>query len=375
MNAAHPRPGAPAAPLAGVRLLELGGQGPGPFGSMMLAELGADVVRVDRPDRASFPGDPRLDGLNRGKRSVAADLKSDEGRDLVRRLAHAADVVIDPFRPGVSTRLGLGPDELLRENPLLIYVHMTGWGQRGPLAQAAGHDINYLALSGALHAIGPADGPPSVPLNLVGDFGGGGAYLVVGVLAALRQRDVTGRGGVVDVAIVDGVAHLMTGTYALMNAGVWTDERAVNLLDGGAPFYGVYGTADGRYVAVGAIESKFFAALVSTLGIAVDPVDQNDRATWPHLRSALTEAFARRTRDEWERVFAQVDACVTPVLSLREAAAHPHYVARRTVVRHEQTITSLPAPRISTYVSPSPTPPPVPGQDQTGVVLDWLGED
>ena len=359
-------------PLAGCRVVELGGIGPGPFAGMLLADLGAEVVRVDRPERAREPdaGGP-ADVLNRGKRSVVLDLKRRAGATALLQLVESADVLIEGFRPGVTERLGIGPHDCLARNPRLVYGRMTGWGQDGPLAAAAGHDLTYIALTGALGAIGDADGPPQIPLNLVGDFGGGGCYLVIGVLAALHAAERTGRGQVVDAAIVDGTAHLLASTFAKLGRDEWTDERGVNRFDGGWPFYAVYGTKDGRHVAVGALERKFYRSLVELLDLGVDPDQQHDRSTWPQLRQLLEKRFAERTRDEWAALFEGTDACVAPVLSLTEAAAHPHLAARGTLTAPGGVVQPAAAPRFSaTPSAPGPAAPAV-GADTRAVFRDW----
>ncbi|MEV0627830.1 CaiB/BaiF CoA transferase family protein [Nonomuraea wenchangensis] len=359
-------------PLSGVKVLELGGIGPGPFAGMMLADLGADVVRVDRPGGgAFFPGLEHLDLLNRGKRSVVLDLKRPEAVAAVLSMAAAADVLIEGYRPGVAERLGLGPEACHARNPRLVYGRMTGWGQDGPMAQQAGHDIGYIALTGALHAIGEAGGPPQIPVNLVGDFGGGGNYLVIGVLAALREADRSGQGQVVDAAIVDGTAHLLAGTHMMLATGTWADERGVNLLDGGAPFYAVYETADGRHMAVGALEPKFYAELLTALELDEDPARQHDKARWPALRDKLAAAFASRSQAEWSAVFAGSDACVAPVVGLREAADHPHIKARGSIVEHEGLLQPAPAPRFSRTPTALGTPPPAPGRHTLEVLEEW----
>ncbi|MFJ9127725.1 CaiB/BaiF CoA transferase family protein [Streptomyces sp. NPDC102340] len=361
-------------PLAGCRVVELGGIGPGPFAGMFLGDLGAEVVRVDRPGAVNEEGrGGAADVLNRGKRSVAIDLKHPEGRAALLELVDRADVLIEGYRPGVAERLGVGPDACLVRNPRLVYGRMTGWGQDGPLAQAAGHDLTYIALTGALGAIGAADGPPQIPLNLLGDFGGGGCYLVIGALAALRVAERTGVGQVVDAAIVDGTAHLLASTFAKLARGAWSDERGVNLYDGGAPFYSVYATKDGGYVAVGALEPKFYRRLLGLLALDadVDPERQQDRATWPALRALFADRFAQRTRDEWAALFEGTDACVAPVLSLTEAATHPHVAARGSVGTHSGVVQPAVAPRFSaTPSSPGGPASPV-GADTLGVLSDW----
>jgi alpha-methylacyl-CoA racemase len=353
-------------PLDGLRVLELGGIGPGPFCGMLLADLGADVVRVDRPGAPPLAvGDHRDDLLHRGKRSVAADLKDPAGAAAVRALAGRADALIEGFRPGVAERLGVGPADCHRINPALVYGRMTGWGQDGPLAGRAGHDVTYLALTGVLHAIGPADGPPQIPLNLLGDFAGGALYLAVGILAALRHAATTGEGQVVDASIVDGVAHLSTMVHSLLAAGVWQDRRGANLLDGGMPFYDVYATGDGRHVAVGPLEPQFFAELTARLGL--DGAHQTD----PDLRARLTAAFAARTQAEWTAVFAGSDACVAPVRSLTEAPDDPHLAARATFRTHHGVRQPAPAPRFTATPASLGAPPPRPGEHGDEVFADW----
>ncbi|MFE0591705.1 CaiB/BaiF CoA transferase family protein [Micromonospora echinospora] len=360
-------------PLSGVRVLELAGIGPGPFAAMLLADLGADVVRVDRPGPGALSAsDPGRDLLNRGKRSVVVDLKHPDGAEVVLGLAERAAIVIEGWRPGVAERLGIGPQAALERNPALVYGRMTGWGQQGPLARAAGHDIGYIAVAGALHPIGRPDGPPQIPLNLVGDFGGGALYLVVGCLAALHVAGTTGRGQVVDAAIVDGTAHLTTMFAGLLADGVWRPERGRNLLDGGAPFYDVYATADGGHMAVGALEPQFYAELLRLLGLAdADLPAQHDVAGWPVLRTRFAEVFAGRTRDEWTTVFEGTDACVAPVLSLAEAQHHPHLVARATFEEHFGLRQPAVAPRLSGTPGVIGGSPPVPGADTETVLTEW----
>lgn len=350
-------------PLAGCKVVELAGLGPAPFAAMTLADLGAEVIRIDRPGGAGvYPGVPQQDVLNRGKKSVLLDLKQPEAVRAVLRMVREADILLEGYRPGVAERLGVGPDDCWRENPALVYGRMTGWGQVGPLAATAGHDIDYIAITGALHAVGEAGGPPQIPLNLVGDFGGGGSYLVIGVLAAWHEARGSGRGQVVDAAIVDGVAHLLSGTHAMMATGTWADERGSNLLDGGAPFYQVYETADGGHLAVGALEGKFYAELLDKLGLDEDPAAQYDRAGWPRLRDRLAEAFAERSLAEWTTVFADSDACVAPVLGLRAAAQHPHIAARGSIVERDGILQAAPAPRFSRTRAVLGAAPPRPGE-------------
>jgi alpha-methylacyl-CoA racemase len=355
-------------PLAGVRVVELAGIGPGPFCAMMLADLGATVLRIDRPGASADQAGREV--LNRGRKSAVLDLKHPRGADALLRLIDAADVLLEGFRPGVTERLGVGPDVCLRRNPRLVYARMTGWGQDGPLAVAAGHDIGYIARAGALHALGRADGPPQFPANLLGDFGGGGMLMACGICAALVERAASGRGQVVEAAIVDGVASLLAMPLMLMAQGRWRDERGVNTLDGGAPFYNVYETADGKWVAVGALEPQFYAALVSGLGLT-DLPDRYDRRSWPHLRARLAARFKERTRDEWAATFAGTDACVEPVLSMTEAAADPHLAARQTYVTRDGVTQPAPAPRFSRTPGALSQPPPVPGQHTTEVLTEW----
>ncbi|MGI5241958.1 CaiB/BaiF CoA transferase family protein [Dactylosporangium sp. CA-139066] len=361
-------------PLHGLRVLELAGIGPGPFAAMLLADLGADVVRVDRMGPGSpLAGDPAADLLNRGKRSIAVDLKHPAGVAAVLGLAERAQVLVEGWRPGVAERLGVGPDAVLARNPALVYGRMTGWGQDGPLAATAGHDVDYIALAGALDPIGPAGGPPQIPVNFVGDFGGGSLYLVVGLLAALREAERTGRGQVVDAAIVDGAAHLTMMLHGLRATGHWQDHRGGNLLDGGAPFYAIYETADGRHVAVGALEPQFFAELLRRLDLADDPdlPGQFDLPRWPELRRRFAQRFAGRTRDEWAAHFAGSDACVTPVLALGEAPRDPHLRARGTFVERHGTVQPAPAPRFSATPAELGGPPPRPGAHTRAILADW----
>ena len=365
---------AAAGPLAGVRIIELAGIGPAPYGCMLLADLGADVVTIDRAQPGLQVADPRYDLLRRGRRSIVVDLKRQEGRDLVLRLVDGADALVEGYRPGVTERLGIGPQECLQRNPRLVYARMTGWGQDGPLAQRAGHDITYLALAGALAHIGRAGAPPTPPLNLVADFGGGGMFLALGVLAGVLQARRTGRGDVVDVAMVDGVASLMTMFSGLAASGTWDlAERGGNMLDSGMPTYDVYRTADDEYVAVGALEPQFWAELRSRLGLADVPESAAyDRQQWPALRARLEAVFASRTREEWTAEFDDSDACVAPVLRLDEAADHPQLTARRTYVKVEGVAQSAPAPRFAQSPQPRPGLPARPGE-HTDEVLRELG--
>ncbi len=346
-----------AGPLEGIRVVELGGIGPGPHGAMMLADLGADVVRVDRPGGLRLTPPGVTDYLLRGREYVDADLKTEAGRDTVLTLVEAADVLIEGYRPGVAERLGVGPQVCLERNPGLIYARMTGWGQDGPWAERAGHDLNYLSVTGMLGAIG--GGRPVVPLNLIADLGGGSMFLLAGVCAALVERSRSGRGQVIDVAMVDGVGVLAHFIWALRTAGQWSDEPGTNLIDGGSPCYDCYLTRDGRYVAVGALEPAFYAELLEGLGLDPQQVpDRDDRAQWPALRAVFTAAFAGRTRDEWAARFDGTDACVTPVLSLAEVSAHPHIAARGSITQDGDVVQAGTAPRFSrTPGNPGFAPP------------------
>ncbi|MFC8662194.1 CaiB/BaiF CoA transferase family protein [Streptomyces sp. NPDC057199] len=361
-------------PLGRVKVVELAGMGPAPFACMLLADLGAEVIRVDRPAPGELDVPPEFELLNRGKRSVILDLKRQEGLDAVLALAEGADILVEGFRPGVAERLGIGPDAVLARNPGLVYGRMTGWGQDGPLALTAGHDISYIAVTGALHAMGERGGRPQIPLNLVGDFGGGAAYLVVGLLAAVHEARFSGRGQVVDASILDGTLHLMTLFHGMLAAGQWADDRGVNTLDGGAPYYAVYETADGLFMAVGALESKFYREFLRVLDLDEDPGRQQERDRWPRLRARIADAFASRTQAEWAERFAGTDACVSPVLGLKEAADHPQVTARRAVVAVDGVAQSAVAPRFSAHPKLFPGRPAVPGAD-TRAVLGEAGLD
>jgi alpha-methylacyl-CoA racemase len=339
-------------PLAGIRVVELVGQGPGPYGAMILADLGADVVAVDRPDVAARANHdrPATNPMMRGKRSVALDLKTDDDLASLLALVERADVFIDPFRPGVCERLGIGPDVLTARNSKLLYTRMTGWGQEGPLANTAGHDINYIALSGALHTIGYAGQPPTMPINLLGDFAGGGLLLAMGVAAALVERQSSGRGQVIDVAMVDGAAMILGPFFSAVANGFW-GPRGTNHLDGGAHFYNVYETADGKWVSVGAIEPQFYAELVNGLGLVDDdlcaPARQLDRTVWADAKKRMSDVFVTRTRDEWCAVFEGGDACFAPVLSPDEVPTHAHTAQRNTTTTINGVLQANPAPRFS----------------------------
>ncbi|MFD6292110.1 CaiB/BaiF CoA transferase family protein [Streptomyces sp. NPDC060205] len=358
-------------PLSGVRVVELAGIGPGPFAAMLLADLGADVVRVDRPGGGSLAIDPAFDVTNRNKRSVIVDLKAADGAERVLALVERADILVEGFRPGVAERLGIGPEACHARNPGLVYGRMTGWGQDGPLAPRAGHDIAYIALTGTLGMIGAPDEPPAVPANLLGDYAGGSLYLVVGVLAALHHARATGAGQVVDAAIVDGTAHLSSMIHGMLAAGGWQDRRGANLLDGGCPYYGTYETADGRHMAVGALEAQFYEEFTDLLGLGDQAAARKDLARWGELREAVAARFRTRTRDEWAAVFDGSDACVAPVLSLREAPHHPHLAARGTFTDHGGITQPAPAPRFSATPTAVRGGPALPGTGTADVARDW----
>jgi alpha-methylacyl-CoA racemase len=360
-----------AGPLDGLRVLELGGIGSAPFCGVVLADLGADVVRLERPGQAPlFP--TGFDLYNRNKRSVLLDLKADGAVAAALRMVAAADVLIEGYRPGVAERLGLGPKPCLEANPKLVYGRMTGWGQDGPLAQLAGHDIDYLALTGALHCIGGAGQAPVPPLNLVADLGGGAMYLAVGLLAAVLESRRSGRGQVVDGAMVDGVVNLMSMFYAWRQLGQWTDRRGDNIVDGGAHFYGTYRTRDGKYVAVGAIEPQFYRELLDVLGLGAEALPaQNDRDAWPAMRRRFGAIFETRTRDEWVKAMEGRDACFAPILELDEAPAHPHLSARRCFQTFEGVLHPRPAPRFERTPGELRRPSPAPGQHDAEALADW----
>ena len=359
-------------PLHGVRMIELAGIGPGPYAAMLLADLGADVVRIERPGPQVSAVPPENDVLRRNRRSMVVDLREPKGVRTVLALAERADVILEGFRPGVTERLGLGPEDCWAVNPRLVYGRMTGWGQSGPLAAAAGHDIGYVAVTGALGAVGRAGEGPVPPVNFLGDFGGGSTFLVIGVLAALWEAAQSGKGQVVDAAIVDGASSLTALLHGLMASGQWIDRRGVNFLDTGVPWYDTYETADGQWMAVGALEPKFYAVFTRLLGLTDEVTAlRADTSEWPRLRRAIADAFAARTRDEWVAVFEGTDACVAPVLSLSEAASHPHLAARRTFIDVGGIVQPAPAPRFSRTVAPAPAPPPALGADGADVLHDW----
>jgi alpha-methylacyl-CoA racemase len=355
-------------PLHGVRVVEIASLGPGPFAAMLLADLGADVVRIDRTAGASPLAAGAWNFMHRGRRSAALDLKSDDGRETVLRLCERADALIEGFRPGVMERLGLGPDAALARNPRLVYGRMTGYGQEGPLAGVAGHDINYLSVAGVLGAIQRTGEKPMFPLNLAADFGGGGMLLALGVVSAVLEARGSGQGQVVDAAMVDGSALLTTMFHAMRAAGMWSDTPGTNLLDSGAHFYEVYETADGGHVAVGAIEPQFYAELLRLLGLDAEAFPQWDQARWPELKLRFAEVFKRRTRDEWAALLEHEEACATAVLGLAEAPSHPHNIARGTFAGGVQP---APAPRFSRTPAELSIPPRDPGADTEAVLADW----
>ena len=362
-------------PLAGLRVVELQGIGPGPFCGMMLADMGAEIIRVDR-SAAVGSGARSADVLARGRKSIAVDLKNPQGVETVLKLVETADVLLEGFRPGVTERLGLGPDVCLARNPKLVYGRMTGWGQTGTMAHAAGHDINYISLSGVLHAIGEPGSRPTPPLNLVGDFGGGGMLLAFGIVAALYERGVSGKGQVIDAAMTDGSALLMNSIFGLMGQGVWNQNRGSNLLDGGAHFYGTYETKDGRYVSIGSIEPQFYALLLEKTGLDQDPelAKQMSRDDWPKLREKLAAVLATKTRDEWDEIMLGTDICYAPILNFDEAVAHPHNQARNTFVASADIVQAAPAPRFSRTEPELPEPPVAPGE-HSEEVLASIGLD
>ncbi|MGD8326345.1 MAG: CaiB/BaiF CoA-transferase family protein [Sphingomonadales bacterium] len=366
-------------PLSGFRIIEIAGIGPGPFCAMMLADQGAEVIRVDRAKGGlgGVPGNPKKDILNRGRKSIAVDLKSPEGVELVLKLIESADGLVEGFRPGVMERLGLGPEVCLKRNPKLVYGRMTGWGQDGPWASMAGHDIDYIALSGALHSFGRAGDKPVPPINLVGDFGGGGMFMAYGMLCGLLSVSRGGEGQIVDAAMVDGSAVLMTMMYALKAMGVWRDKRGTNLLDTGAHFYEVYETRDAKHLAIGAIEPQFYQVLMKKTGLIGDADFQNymNPKAWPVLKTRLAEVIRQKNRSEWEEIFAGTDGCVAPVLSMEEAPEHPHNKARNTFVEIDGVVQPAPAPRFSKTPNDVPEPPSQPGENSVEILKSWGFED
>jgi alpha-methylacyl-CoA racemase len=364
-------------PLAGLRVIEMVGLGPCPFAAMMLADMGAEVIRIDRKPVPGSTGPfpilgTKFDVLARGRRSLALDLKHPGAKDVVLKLAEQADVLLEGFRPGVMERLGLGPDGCFERNPKLVYGRVTGWGQHGPLAQAAGHDLNYIALSGMLHALGRADSPPAPPLNLVGDFGGGAMMLAFGVVCGVLEARASGKGQVVDAAMTDGSALLGAMMYGLRGFGMWNDEREANMLDGGAPFYDTYACADGKYISIGAIEPQFYLQLLQLCGASDPDFDRQwSRPRWPQLKEKFAALFATRTRDEWRTLLEGTDVCFAPVLDMAEAPAHPHNLARGTFIAVDGVTQPAPAPRFSRTAPGVASAPAAPGQDSEQVLADW----
>ncbi len=360
--------------LDGVKIVEMAGIGPAPMGAMLLADMGADVLRIDRIQSSGLgiPMEPRFSVLERGRRSLAIDLKNPEGIEAVLRLIDQADALIEGFRPGVMERLGLGPDVCLGRNPRLVYGRVTGWGQEGPLAHAAGHDLNYIALAGVAHSIGRKGQPPTPPLNVVGDFGGGALYIALGVVAALYEAKSSGQGQVVDAAMVDGAASLLSAIYGMRAGGVQTDERGENILDSGAHFYDSYETSDGKYVSIASIEPKFYAILLEKTGLDNESLpDQMDRSQWPALKERVASLIRTKTRNEWCEIMEGTDICFAPVLSMEEAPHHPHAVAREAFLEIEGVPQPAPAPRFSRTPSAVQKPPSAHGADTEGGLRDW----
>jgi alpha-methylacyl-CoA racemase len=361
-------------PLQGVKIVELAGIGPGPFAGMLLSDMGADIVRIDRAQQVN-PGTfdkPNLEPLYRGRRSIGVDLKNPEGVETVLRLVESADALFEGFRPGVTERLGLGPDTCLARNPKLVYARMTGWGQDGPMAQAAGHDINYIALAGALAHFGREGGKPTPPINLVGDFGGGGMYMAFGLVCGILEARASGKGQVVDVAMVDGAASLMSMMWGLRQIGFWDEKLGVNVLDTGAPFYDTYETSDGKFISLGSLEPQFYAELIEKTGLGdADLPIQMDRGGWDTLRDKFTELFKTKTRDEWDAILRGTDACYAPVLTMSEAAQDEHMKARKSIIERDGVLQPAPAPRFSRTEPTIEHSAPWPGQQTDAALADW----
>lgn len=358
-------------PLSGLKVIELAGIGPGPFAAMLLADMGAEVIRIERPDGTASTMPPTLDVTRRGRQSVTINLRDPRGVRAALELVAGADVLIEGNRPGVTERMGLGPEDCWARNPRLVYGRTTGWGQDGPLSHSAGHDIGYLAITGALHAIGKPDEGPTIPVNLLGDFAGGSLYLVIGILAAVIEAGRSGRGQIVDAAIVDGAASLTSMLHGLLAAGQWRDQRGVNFLDGGVPWYDVYATSDRKYMAAGPLEPKFYAEFVTLLGLDAEQADRSTPQNWPRLAETIRDAFAARTQAEWIEVFDGTDACVSPVLGLTDAARHPHLAHRQTFVEVDGTTQPAPAPRFSRTTAAVRRGPVEPGTDTRAVLTGW----
>jgi alpha-methylacyl-CoA racemase len=361
-------------PLAGVKIVELAGIGPGPFAGMLLSDMGADIVRIDRAAQvnpAQF-AKPNLEPLYRGRRSIGVDLKNPEGRELVLRLVESADALFEGYRPGVTERLGLGPDDCLARNPKLVYGRMTGWGQEGPMAQAAGHDINYIALAGALAHFGRAESKPTPPINLVGDFGGGGMFMAFGLVCGILEAKTSGKGQVIDVAMVDGTATLMSMIWGLKQIGAWKEEYGTNVLDTGAPFYDTYLTKDGKYVSIGSLEPQFYAELLARTGLDAEELPaQMDAAGWDTLRTRFTDLFLTKTRAEWDELLLGTDACYAPVLTMSEATNDAHIKARNTIIERDGVPQPAPAPRFSRTGGEVQRSAPWPGQHTDEALSDW----
>jgi alpha-methylacyl-CoA racemase len=360
-------------PLNGLKVVELAGIGPGPFTAMLLSDMGAEVIRIDRtmPSGLGVSRPAKLDLLNRGRRSASVDMKNPKGVGLVLALAAKADVLIEPFRPGVAERLGVGPEACWAKNPRLVYARMTGWGQTGPLAEVAGHDLNYIALSGALHAIGPKE-KPVPPLNLVGDYGGGAMFLAFGIMCAIHEAKSSGKGQVVDASMVEGAAYLATGFWGMRAAGIWKDEREANILDGAAHFYSTYETKDGTFVSLAAIEDKFYALMLEKLGLAGENwPKQMDKAHWPRLRARVADVIKTKTRAEWDAILEGTDVCYAPVLSFEEASKHPHNVARGSFIEVDGVVQPGPAPKFSRTPGKVRRPPARAGEHTEEVLADW----
>jgi len=359
-------------PLKGLKIIEVGGIGPGPFCAMMLADLGAQVIRVDRGTNAYGAKDPKYIAWHRSRKSISVDLKKPEGIEAILRIIEQSDALIEGFRPGTMESLGLGPDICLDRNPKLIYGRMTGWGQDGPLSQAAGHDINYIAITGALHAIGHKDETPPPPLNVLGDLGGGGMMLALGIMCALYETRKSGKGQIIDANVVDGTMALMSFFYTMTAGGMYQDKRSSNILDGAAHFYNTYETRDGKYIAIGSIEPHFYKLLLKHAGID-DPEfkEQTNQSKWPEFKEKITEIFKTKTRDEWCEIMEGTDVCFSPVLSLEEAPKHPHNIARKTFVEVDGVVQPAPVPRFSRTKAKIQSPPPAPGQDTDEVLADF----
>ncbi len=360
-------------PLKGIKIIEISGLGPGPFAGMMLADMGADVIRVERPGGGLFASGSKADFINRNKRCIAVNLKTPEGVETVLRMVERADGIFEGYRPGVAEKLGIGPEVCMARNPKLVFGRMTGWGQEGPWAKTVGHDINYIAVAGALHPIGRVGEKPTVPLTLVGDFGGGGMFLAYGMVCALLEARSSGQGQVVDAAMVDGAATLMTSLFGAQQVGFWSEERGTNMFDSGAPFYDSYETADNKYISVGAVESQFYAQLLEGIGLQHEILpEQMDRSQWPRLKVRFGEIFKTKTRDQWCEIFADKDACVTPVLTMSEVHQHPQIQARQTLIDIEGLSQPAPAPRFSRTQTQMRQPPAKIGQ-HTDELLTELG--